>query len=120
MLRCLLRLAPEGDGLVGTMHQMDMNTLAGPPASGDLRPIGAADLPPAEPDSQRLPRLIFEWRRDGASQRAGGRPGGRPVSTSGAEPRLSQNSSVRWWRRSTAPCAHSLIAAPSRVVMLTR
>ncbi|MEM8959643.1 MAG: hypothetical protein AAGC86_17735 [Pseudomonadota bacterium] len=54
------RLAPEGDGLVGAMHEMDMNILAATPSGGDLRPIGAANLEPADPESHWLQRLNIE------------------------------------------------------------
>lgn len=54
------RLAPEGDRLIGTMHEMDMNILAAPPEDGVLRPVEAKDLELAEPDGHWLSRLIIE------------------------------------------------------------
>ncbi|WP_424975040.1 hypothetical protein [Dinoroseobacter sp. S124A] len=54
------KLEAEGDRLVGVMHEMDMDILSAPPEDGDLRPVRAADLEPAEPDSHWLPRLVIE------------------------------------------------------------
>jgi hypothetical protein len=51
------RLQPDGDGLRGMMHEMDMNLLAVPPAQGELRPISPQDIEPADPSSHWLPVL---------------------------------------------------------------
>lgn len=44
----------------GTLYEMDMNTLASPPADGDLRPVSASDLHESDPESHWLPRLVIE------------------------------------------------------------
>lgn len=44
-------------GLKGVMKEMDMDILSAPPEDGNLRPIGAFDLEPADPDSHWLPGL---------------------------------------------------------------
>lgn len=54
------RLEPDGDALVGRMHEMDMDMLAVPPDAGELRPIRDVDLEPAEPDSHWLPVMVVE------------------------------------------------------------
>jgi hypothetical protein len=49
------------DGLVsGTLYEMDMNTIASPPAASELRPVQAKDLHLSDPDSHWLPRLVIE------------------------------------------------------------
>lgn len=53
------RIAPEGDALVGTLHEIDMDLLSAPPAAG-ARPLRPADIHPADPDSHWLPRLVIE------------------------------------------------------------
>lgn len=53
-------LEPEGDRIVGAMHEMDMDILSAPPEAGNLRPIRPVDLEPAEPSSHWLPRLVVE------------------------------------------------------------
>ncbi len=54
------RLVAEGDALVGTLHEMDMDLLAVPPDSGVLRPLRDQDIIESDPDSHWLPRLIIE------------------------------------------------------------
>lgn len=54
------RLTPEGDRLVGTLHEMDMNILSAPPGEGVLRPVRDMDLEPSDPDSHWLPVLVIE------------------------------------------------------------
>ena len=54
------RLAPEGDGFVGRMHEMNMDMLAVPPAAGELRPVRDVHLEEAEPERHWLPRLAIE------------------------------------------------------------
>ncbi|GIT91894.1 hypothetical protein JANAI62_23510 [Jannaschia pagri] len=54
------RLQPEGDRIVGTLHEMDMDRLAVPPAPGQLRPIRPVDLEVGDPDSHWLPRVVIE------------------------------------------------------------
>lgn len=44
-------------GLIGEMHEIDMNLLAVPPAAGELRPISSKHLELADPDSHWLPVL---------------------------------------------------------------
>ena len=53
-------LAPDGDGLVGTMHEIDMNVLASPPEDGSLRPVSKDDLEEADQDSHWLPMLTID------------------------------------------------------------
>ena len=53
-------LAPDGDRLVGTMHEIDMNVLASPPEKGNLRPVTEGDLEEADTDSHWLPKLTIE------------------------------------------------------------
>ena len=54
------RIEAEGDALVGTLHEIDMNVLAVPPEAGDLRPVKAYDIEESDPDSHWLPRLVIE------------------------------------------------------------
>jgi hypothetical protein len=53
-------LSPDGEKLVGTMHEIDMNVLASPPEDGNLRPVTAGDLEEADIDSHWLPMLTIE------------------------------------------------------------
>ena len=53
-------IAPDGDRLVGTMHEIDMNVLASPPEGGSLRPVSEDDLEGADADSHWLPKLTIE------------------------------------------------------------
>ena len=51
----------QADGhLLGTLHEMDMDTLAVPPATGELRPVQVKDLHQSDPESHWLPRLVIE------------------------------------------------------------
>ena len=50
-------LTPEGETLVGKAHEIDLGTLAVPPAAGDLRPVSPGDLHQADADSHWLPHL---------------------------------------------------------------
>lgn len=54
------RLAPEGNRLVGVLHEIDMGLLAVPPEPGELRPVGKWDVEESDPDSHWLPRLVIE------------------------------------------------------------
>lgn len=54
------RIAPQGDRLVGILHEMDMDVLAIPPEAGNLRPVTDDDLEPGDPDSHWLPVLVIE------------------------------------------------------------
>ena len=54
------RLSEDGERLVGTLHEVDMDILAAPPEGGNLRPITEADLEEGDPDSHWLPRLTIE------------------------------------------------------------
>jgi len=54
------RLEEGADGLVGTLHEMNMDDLAVPPEAGNLRPIREMDLEPGDPDSHWLPVLRVE------------------------------------------------------------
>ncbi len=54
------RLTYEDDRLTGTIHEMDMDVLSAPPASGNLRPINASDLHETDPEEHWLPRVVIE------------------------------------------------------------
>ncbi|MBA85460.1 MAG: hypothetical protein CML60_04350 [Rhodobacteraceae bacterium] len=54
------RLKLDGDRIVGTLHEMNMDVLSAPPAPGNLRPISDEDLHAADADSHWLPRLVIE------------------------------------------------------------
>ncbi len=54
------KLAIDGDRLVGSLHEMDMDKLSAPPDDGNLRPIREQDLEPGEPESHWLPVLVIE------------------------------------------------------------
>ena len=53
------KLQWQQDRLKGTLHEVDLNILAVPPAAGDLYPIGDNDLTPADPASHWLPTLFI-------------------------------------------------------------
>ena len=53
-------IEPDGDRLVGRLHEVDMGLLAAPPAPGDLRPLGADDLHESDPEGHWLPMLVIE------------------------------------------------------------
>ncbi|MEP3948162.1 hypothetical protein [Ascidiaceihabitans sp.] len=44
----------------GTLHEMDMDILSAPPATGDLRPVAEKHLHESDPESHWLPRLVIE------------------------------------------------------------
>ncbi|MEO0634573.1 MAG: hypothetical protein AAFY52_10700 [Pseudomonadota bacterium] len=50
-------LARDGDGMIGQAHEIDLGTLAVPPAAGELRPIAAKDLHETDLGSHWLPYL---------------------------------------------------------------
>lgn len=51
----------QADGhFSGTLYEMDMDTLAVPPATGELRPVQAKHLHQSDPESHWLPRLVIE------------------------------------------------------------
>ena len=54
------KLHEENDRLVGTLHEMDMDTLSAPPIAGELRPLTAKHIHESDPESHWLPRLIIE------------------------------------------------------------
>ena len=49
-------------GLTGQMNEMDMDILSAPPDDGNLRPIEAFDIEPADPDSHWLPSLVIRQK----------------------------------------------------------
>lgn len=53
-------LEPEGEHLVGRLHEMDMDILSAPPEDGNLRPVREVDLEEGDPDSHWLPVLVIE------------------------------------------------------------
>lgn len=54
------RLEPDGDRLMGSLHEMDMDILSAPPDDGNLRPIQDRDLTESDPESHWLPFVIIE------------------------------------------------------------
>lgn len=49
------RLHWQEDAIIGTLHETDLNVLAAPPPSGDLRPLADADMiPVADGDAPTL------------------------------------------------------------------
>ena len=51
------RLSYTDGGIIGALHEMDMDTLSAPPVAGNLRPIAEKHLHEADPDSHWLPVL---------------------------------------------------------------
>ncbi|MGB0659639.1 MAG: hypothetical protein ACPGNV_05610 [Mangrovicoccus sp.] len=51
------QLTPEGAGLYGALQELDLGLLAVPPEPGNLRPIKAKDLHPAEADGHWITGL---------------------------------------------------------------
>ena len=54
------RLSPDGDRLVGALHEMDMDLLSAPPEAGVMRPLRDIDIEESDPDSHWLPVLVIE------------------------------------------------------------
>lgn len=55
------KLTLSADGrLSGTLHEVDMDTLASPPPTGDMRPITPDLLNKADPSGQWLPEVVIE------------------------------------------------------------
>jgi hypothetical protein len=55
------KLTLSTDGRIsGTLHEVDMDVLASPPADGELRPITPDLLTRADPGGQWLPELIID------------------------------------------------------------
>ena len=54
------KLSVDGDRLVGSIYEMDMDRLGVPPDAGDLRPIQDKHLDEGDPDSHWLPRVVIE------------------------------------------------------------
>lgn len=53
-------LEAQDNGLIGHVHEMDMNTLSVPPEAGNFRPLQAKHLEPGDPDSHWLPHLVIK------------------------------------------------------------
>lgn len=51
------RLSLGPNGLTGRLQEIDLDVLAAPPPTGELRPIAASDLEAGDPDSHWLPRI---------------------------------------------------------------
>jgi len=47
-------------GFIGTIHAVDLNTLASPPEDGVIYPITQYDLDELEPESTQYPKLLIE------------------------------------------------------------
>lgn len=54
------KLDDEGGQITGQLHEMDMDVLSAPPATGELRPLSAKHLHESDPDSHWLPRIIIQ------------------------------------------------------------
>ncbi|WP_299614597.1 hypothetical protein [uncultured Tateyamaria sp.] len=54
------KLEAEGDRLIGTLLELDMDLLSAPPNAGNLRPLKATDLHASDPDSHWLPHMVIE------------------------------------------------------------
>ena len=54
------RFELDGDTLIGTLHEIDMDVLSAPPVKGNLRPVGKYDIEPGDPESHWLPELRIE------------------------------------------------------------
>ena len=54
------KLNEENGRLVGSLHEMDMDTSSSPPDAGELRPLKAKHIHESDPDSHWLPRLVIE------------------------------------------------------------
>lgn len=54
------QLVAGGGRIIGVLHEFDMNTLAAPPESGNLRPITDDILDKGDAASHWLPRLVIE------------------------------------------------------------
>ena len=54
------KLSDDGDGLMGELHEMNMDILSAPPPAGELRPIARSDLHESDPENHWLPRLVVE------------------------------------------------------------
>jgi hypothetical protein len=50
----------DGERIVGTLREMDMEVLSAPPDEGNFRPIDPDDLHEADAASHWLPRLVIE------------------------------------------------------------
>ena len=58
---CVYYKLHEEDGrLIGSLHEMDMDTLSARPDAGELRPLGAKHIHESDPESHWLPRLVIE------------------------------------------------------------
>ncbi len=54
------KLSVDGEKLVGTIQEMDMDKLSAPPDKGNFRPVEEQDLEPGEPEGHWLPRIVIE------------------------------------------------------------
>ena len=54
------RIEDQGDALVGTLHEMDMDLLSAPPPAGVTRLLRAQDIHPSAPEDHWLPRLVIQ------------------------------------------------------------
>ena len=54
------KLNEENGRLVGSLHEMDMDTLSSPPDAGELRPLKVKHIHESDPESHWLPRLVIE------------------------------------------------------------
>ncbi len=53
-------LQKTAKGFIGTIHAVDLNTLASPPEDGVIYPITQDNLDELEPESTQYPKLIIE------------------------------------------------------------
>lgn len=54
------KLRVDGDRLVGSINEIDMDKLSAPPEDGNLRPVREMDLEPGEVESHWLPTVVIE------------------------------------------------------------
>ncbi len=54
------KLAKDGIAITGTLHEVDMDNLASPPASGNFRPLTEDMLTPTATEGQWLPFIAIE------------------------------------------------------------
>ena len=54
------RFEMTDEGLIGTLHEIDMDVLSAPPDDGNLRPVGEFDIELGDAESHWLPELRIQ------------------------------------------------------------
>ncbi len=54
------KLQFDGEGIIGQLHELDMNLLSAPPEEGVTRPVTADDIFEGDVDNQRFPELLIK------------------------------------------------------------